>query len=87
MDIQDDIEKLDKFKIPVISREIDLYLLKIGFKYGKDMERPALKRTEDLCHISITNTNSGSLSMNICKFIKKEDGKLMQFNAHRYIEK
>ncbi|HEK8741925.1 TPA: hypothetical protein STU28_002710 [Clostridioides difficile] len=87
IDIQNDIEKLDKFEIPVISREVDFYLLKIGFNYGNDMEKTALKRTEDLCHISITKANSNLLSIDIHKLIKQEDGKLSEFKAHEYIEK
>lgn len=87
MDIQDDIEKLDKFETPVVSKEVDFYLLKIGFQYKRNNGRNALVGIKDMRHISITKANSNLLSIDIHKFIKQEDGKLSEFKAHEYIEK
>ncbi|MDI0267874.1 hypothetical protein QIW52_17930 [Clostridioides difficile] len=87
MNIQDNIEKADKFEIPVVSKEVDFYLLKIGFQYGKDMERTALVGIKDMCHMSITKANSNLLSVDIHGFTKKENGKIIEFRKHEYIEK
>ncbi|HDG7527530.1 hypothetical protein [Clostridioides difficile] len=87
MNIQDDIEKLDKFETPVISKEVDFYLLKIGFQYERNNGRNALVGIKDMRHISISKVNSNLLSIDIHKFIKQENGKLSEFKAHEYIEK
>ncbi|EGT5564463.1 hypothetical protein CSV29_14810 [Clostridioides difficile] len=87
MNIQDDIEKLDKFETPVISKEVDFYLLKIGFQYERNNGRNALVGIKDMRHISINKVNSNLLSIDIHKFIKQEDGKFSEFKAHEYIEK
>ena len=87
MNIQEDIEKWDKFETPIISKEVDFYLLKIGFQYGRNNGRNVLVGIKDMRHISISKVNSNLLSIDIYKFIKQEDGKFSEFKAHEYIEK